>query len=103
MNECELGLIKHIGLDMNNCYTWAKKQIDSNGGNWVLAWSVKWFGHFHVLYVDKDGTMWGYDPDDTSYISLKRFFATKEWTFEGHAKVHKTYVPFMTGLKDWIF
>ena len=84
---------------MKNCYTWARDQIASHGGEWFLAWSDNWFGHFHVVYVDKGGTMWGYDPDVKRYISLWSFIMDGGLTFKGHTTEYTEYVKFIDGLK----
>lgn len=92
-----------LEFGVKNCYTWAKEQITSHGGRWTLAWSENWFGHFHVIYVEKDGSLWGYGPDDESYISLFRFIIDREWTFSGHTTEYETYTSFMDGLREKIW
>ena len=84
---------------MNNCYTWAKEQVDYHGGKLVVVWSDRWFGHFHIIYVSLDGTMWGYEPDDKSYFSIWRFIINGRWAFNGHTTEYKTCVRFIDGLK----
>jgi len=84
---------------MKNCYTWAREQVAYHGGELIVVWSDNWFLHFHVVYVKPDGTKWGYEPDDRSYITLWRFILDEEWTFKGHTVEYKTCVRFMDGLK----
>lgn len=84
---------------MKNCYTWAKDQIASHGGRWVLAWSDRWFLHFHMVYVREDGTMWGYEPDDRRYFPMWRFIVDARWTFEGHTTEYEVCVRFIDGLE----
>ena len=84
---------------MKNCYTWAREQIAYHGGELVIAWSSRWFLHFHIIYVKPDGTMWGYEPDDKSYFSMWRFITGGGWTFSGHTTEYETCIPFMDGLK----
>lgn len=88
-----------LEFGVKNCYTWAKEQITSHGGRLALAWSENWFGHFHIIYVKQDGSLWGYDPDDKSYVSLFRFIIDREWTFSGHTMEYETYTSFMDGLR----
>ena len=84
---------------MKNCYTWAREQVAYHGGKWILTWSDHWFGHFHVVYVDKGGSLWGYDPDDKGYVSMWRFLCDGEWVFQGHAEQYDDRVLFLDGLK----
>jgi len=84
---------------MKNCYIWAKEQIASHGGELVVAWSSRWFGHFHIIHVANEGSLTGYGPNDKSYVTLWRFLWDGEWVFEGHTEEYKDYIPFMDGLK----